>query len=137
MTQYLARRADIFLLADGLKLDSDHLLRLTEAAELLGFATHCAANFERTMRSLDVALDGFEIRSHASHGVLGDGDLVTGDDPIRGWVGPRDAPSLHGAWLRPPQDFRTTLREALLGVFDLYPVEHHDSLRQVLLPDLV
>ncbi len=33
------RRADLFRLADELKLDSDHLLRLTEAAELLGFAT--------------------------------------------------------------------------------------------------
>src|SRR6185312_9398951 len=32
-------REDIFRLADELKLDSDHLLRLTEAAELLGFAT--------------------------------------------------------------------------------------------------
>ena len=32
-------REDIFRLADDLKLDSDHLLRLTEAAELLGFAT--------------------------------------------------------------------------------------------------
>jgi len=34
-----SRREDIFRLADELKLDSDHLLRLTEAAELLGFAT--------------------------------------------------------------------------------------------------
>jgi NitT/TauT family transport system ATP-binding protein len=32
-------REDIYRLADDLKLDSDHLLRLTEAAELLGFAT--------------------------------------------------------------------------------------------------
>ena len=32
------RREDIFRLADELKLDSDLLLRLTEAAELLGFA---------------------------------------------------------------------------------------------------
>lgn len=31
--------ADIFRLAEELRLDSDHLLRLTEAAELLGFAT--------------------------------------------------------------------------------------------------
>lgn len=34
-----SHREDIFRLADELKLDSDHLLRLTEAAELLGFAT--------------------------------------------------------------------------------------------------
>jgi NitT/TauT family transport system ATP-binding protein len=34
-----SHREDIFRLADDLKLDSDHLLRLTEAAELLGFAT--------------------------------------------------------------------------------------------------
>ena len=34
-----SRREDIFRLADELKLDSDLLLRLTEAAELLGFAT--------------------------------------------------------------------------------------------------
>jgi NitT/TauT family transport system ATP-binding protein len=33
-----SHREDIFRLADELKLDSDHLLRLTEAAELLGFA---------------------------------------------------------------------------------------------------
>jgi NitT/TauT family transport system ATP-binding protein len=39
ITQYPARRADVFVLAASLKLDSDHLLRLTEAAELLGFAT--------------------------------------------------------------------------------------------------
>ncbi|MBI3910044.1 MAG: AAA-associated domain-containing protein [Armatimonadetes bacterium] len=32
-------RADIYRLADDLKINSDHLLRLTEAAELLGFAT--------------------------------------------------------------------------------------------------
>jgi len=32
-------RADIYRLAEELKVDSDHLLRLTEAAELLGFAT--------------------------------------------------------------------------------------------------
>jgi len=32
-------RHDLYLLADELKLDSDHLLKLTEAAELLGFAT--------------------------------------------------------------------------------------------------
>jgi NitT/TauT family transport system ATP-binding protein len=32
-------RADIYRLANELQLDSDHLLRLTEAAELLGFAT--------------------------------------------------------------------------------------------------
>jgi NitT/TauT family transport system ATP-binding protein len=32
-------RADIYRLATDLKVDSDHLLRLTEAAELLGFAT--------------------------------------------------------------------------------------------------
>lgn len=32
-------RADIYQLANELQLDSDHLLRLTEAAELLGFAT--------------------------------------------------------------------------------------------------
>ncbi|MGC8863273.1 MAG: AAA-associated domain-containing protein, partial [Armatimonadota bacterium] len=31
--------ADIFRLAEELRADSDHLLRLTEAAELLGFAT--------------------------------------------------------------------------------------------------
>lgn len=31
--------ADIFRLAEELSADSDHLLRLTEAAELLGFAT--------------------------------------------------------------------------------------------------
>jgi NitT/TauT family transport system ATP-binding protein len=30
---------DLFRLADELKLDSDYLLRLTEAAELLGFST--------------------------------------------------------------------------------------------------
>lgn len=30
---------DIYLIADELRADSDHLLRLTEAAELLGFAT--------------------------------------------------------------------------------------------------
>jgi NitT/TauT family transport system ATP-binding protein len=34
-----SHREDIFRLADDLKLDSDHLLRLTEAAELLAFAT--------------------------------------------------------------------------------------------------
>ncbi len=32
-------RADIYRLAEELGVDSDHLLRLTEAAELLGFAT--------------------------------------------------------------------------------------------------
>jgi NitT/TauT family transport system ATP-binding protein len=32
-------RADLFRLAEALQLDSDHLLRLTETAELLGFAT--------------------------------------------------------------------------------------------------
>lgn len=32
-------RADIYRLAEELRVDSDHLLRLTEAAELLGFAT--------------------------------------------------------------------------------------------------
>ncbi|MBI2115728.1 MAG: AAA-associated domain-containing protein [candidate division NC10 bacterium] len=32
-------RADIYRLAEELGIDSDHLLRLTEAAELLGFAT--------------------------------------------------------------------------------------------------
>jgi NitT/TauT family transport system ATP-binding protein len=32
-------RADIYRLVDDLGIDSDHLLRLTEAAELLGFAT--------------------------------------------------------------------------------------------------
>jgi NitT/TauT family transport system ATP-binding protein len=32
-------RADIYRLAEDLNVDSDHLLRLTEAAELLGFAT--------------------------------------------------------------------------------------------------
>jgi NitT/TauT family transport system ATP-binding protein len=32
-------RSDIYRLAGDLKVDSDHLLRLTEAAELLGFAT--------------------------------------------------------------------------------------------------
>jgi len=32
-------RADIYRLAEELHVDSDHLLRLTEAAELLGFAT--------------------------------------------------------------------------------------------------
>jgi NitT/TauT family transport system ATP-binding protein len=39
LAQLPQRRADLFRLADELKLDSDHLLRLTEAAELLGFAT--------------------------------------------------------------------------------------------------
>lgn len=33
-----ANRADIYQLANELQLDSDHLLRLTDAAELLGFA---------------------------------------------------------------------------------------------------
>lgn len=33
------RQYDVYQLADELKVDSDHLLRLTEAAELLGFAT--------------------------------------------------------------------------------------------------
>jgi len=32
-------RADLYRLAEALKVDSDHLLRLTEVAELLGFAT--------------------------------------------------------------------------------------------------
>lgn len=32
-------RADIYRLAEELKVNSDHLLRLTDAAELLGFAT--------------------------------------------------------------------------------------------------
>ncbi|MDR7490686.1 MAG: nitrate/sulfonate/bicarbonate ABC transporter ATP-binding protein [Armatimonadota bacterium] len=32
-------RADLYRLEDGLSVDPDHLLRLTEAAELLGFAT--------------------------------------------------------------------------------------------------
>src|SRR3989454_4322613 len=36
--EFPGKRIDIFRLADELKLDSDYLLRLTEAAELLGFA---------------------------------------------------------------------------------------------------
>jgi NitT/TauT family transport system ATP-binding protein len=40
--------ADIFRLADELKLDSDHLLRLIEAAELLGFATIAAGDITLT-----------------------------------------------------------------------------------------
>jgi NitT/TauT family transport system ATP-binding protein len=41
---------DIYRLADDLKLDSDHLLRLTEAAEVLGFAT--VAQGDITLSSL-------------------------------------------------------------------------------------
>ncbi len=44
------RREDIFRLADDLKLDSDHLLRLTEATEVLGFAT--VAQGDITLTSL-------------------------------------------------------------------------------------
>ena len=36
--EFPGKRIDIFRLADELKLDSDYLLRLTEAAELLGFS---------------------------------------------------------------------------------------------------
>jgi NitT/TauT family transport system ATP-binding protein len=36
--EFPGKRIDIFRLADQLKLDSDYLLRLTEAAELLGFS---------------------------------------------------------------------------------------------------
>jgi NitT/TauT family transport system ATP-binding protein len=36
--EFTGKRIDIFRLADQLKLDSDYLLRLTEAAELLGFS---------------------------------------------------------------------------------------------------
>jgi NitT/TauT family transport system ATP-binding protein len=43
LLEYLAEepnnRADLYLLADDLRMDSDDLLLLTEAAELLGFAT--------------------------------------------------------------------------------------------------
>ncbi|MBX2999660.1 MAG: AAA-associated domain-containing protein [Caldilineaceae bacterium] len=39
LTSMLKGRADIFRLPDELGVNSDHLLRLTEAAELLGFAT--------------------------------------------------------------------------------------------------
>lgn len=38
-------RADIFRLAEELKVNSDHLLRLVEAAELLGFATITQGDF--------------------------------------------------------------------------------------------
>src|SRR5206468_7691660 len=36
--EFHGKRTEIFRLADELKLDSDYLLRLTEAAELLGFS---------------------------------------------------------------------------------------------------
>ena len=39
LSQAPNNRSDIYLLADELGVDSDHLLSLTEAAELLGFAT--------------------------------------------------------------------------------------------------
>jgi NitT/TauT family transport system ATP-binding protein len=39
LDETLHNRADIYQLAKELKVDGDHLLRLTEAAELLGFAT--------------------------------------------------------------------------------------------------
>jgi NitT/TauT family transport system ATP-binding protein len=39
MADILHSRADIYRLAKDLKVDTDHLLRLIEAAELLGFAT--------------------------------------------------------------------------------------------------
>jgi len=38
VNEFPGKRIDIFRLADELKLDSDYLLRLTEAAELLGFS---------------------------------------------------------------------------------------------------
>ena len=38
LDETLHNRADIYQLAKELKVDGDHLLRLTEAAELLGFA---------------------------------------------------------------------------------------------------
>ena len=38
ISEFSGSRTDIFRLADELKLDSDYVLRLTEAAELLGFA---------------------------------------------------------------------------------------------------
>jgi NitT/TauT family transport system ATP-binding protein len=37
LSEFPGNRTDIFRLADELKMDSDYLLRLTEAAELLGF----------------------------------------------------------------------------------------------------
>jgi len=42
------RKADIFRLATDLKADSDHLLALTEAAELLGFATLAQGDISST-----------------------------------------------------------------------------------------
>jgi hypothetical protein len=39
---------DIYMLEDELGVDSDHLLRLTEAAELLGFAVISKGDIELT-----------------------------------------------------------------------------------------
>lgn len=52
MLEYLAEseisKQDIYMLEDELGIDSDHLLRLTEAAELLGFAVIARGDIELT-----------------------------------------------------------------------------------------
>ena len=48
-------KRDIYLLEDELGIDSDHLLRLTEAAELLGFAVIAKGDIELTLLGLTFA----------------------------------------------------------------------------------